>query len=765
MRLPFYLCRFLALAGMTTGFLRADTFEVTLLDDAGAGSLRAAIAAANANAGDDTITFVANLNNDFIFLDTGTLVITDTTGKTTIDASSLPNGIFIDGFGLAGQVRVFEVAAGADVEMRNLEISSGAAPNGADGASGAAPSPGDDGEDGGGIYNEGTLALYNCRVTGNLAGNGGRGGDVSGNGAAFSGAGGNGGRGGGIFSTGDQASVSLFDCLVSGNDAGSGGDAGDGDIGTPSAGGNGGNGGGIYSDDRSKLRVVRTVISNNDAGQGGVGGQPGAGVVGGRGGDGGNGGGVGISVPVQDDDGNGTVYPLFEDCTISQNNTGGGLAGAAIGGAGGDDSGSLLDIGGPGGNGGNGGGIWVESFATSDPGTVHLSGCLIRDNKAGSGEDGGDRSSDDTTNGSDGGDGGSGAGVFVSSSLGSNQVWTMRNCTVTGNESGPGGSGGTGGANGTGGGGGDAGNGGGLAFAVGGNDYTAELVHLTIYDNDAGSSGSGGGADSGGTAGTAGNGGEGGGVWDGEIVLFDSGVVYQNTIVALNTADSDTDIKGGQRAGSTANLVGNSPNPLLDGLSDLGGPTQVLPPLVDSPAINGGAVLANPVTTDQRGFPRPQGGAPDIGAVEIGFQPDVKIGKKSNPASHRRNNYYSASAAGQNLTLKLAGRRKGKSYFSVESDGDITETVTVRGTKPNRTLRLKAFRLTGGKTNVTARLATGLPLTDMEPGSTVLFRVDVKARSKKKKPRQNLKYSAKSQVVPAADAVRLKVRQQSGSFF
>jgi hypothetical protein len=764
MRFSFDLSRFLALAWMSTGFLQADTFEVTVLDDTGAGSLRAAIASANANTGDDTITFAANLNNDFIFLDTGTLVITDTTGKTTIDASSLPDGIFIDGFGFT-QVRVFQIAAGADVEMRNLEITNGAAPNGADGAGGAAPSPGDDGEDGGGIYNEGTLALYDCRITGNVAGEGGRGGDVSGNGAAFSGAGGNGGRGGGIFSTGDQASVSLFDCLVSGNDAGNGGDAGDGDIGTPSAGGNGGSGGGIYSDDRSKLRVVRTVISNNDAGRGGVGGQPGAAVIGGRGGDGGNGGGVGISIPVQMDDGNGSFFPLLEDSEISQNNTGGGLAGAAIGGAGGDDPGSVADIGGPGGSGGSGGGIWVESFATSDPSAVHLSGCLIRNNKTGSGEDGGNRSSDDTTNGSDGGDGGSGAGIYVSSSLGSNQVWTMRNCTVTGNECGPGGGGGTGGANGTGGDGGDAGNGGGIAFAAGGNDYTAGLVHLTVYNNTAGSSGVGGGADSGGTSGAAGSGGEGGGVWDGEIVLFDAGVVYQNTIVSLNDADSNADIKGGQRIGSTGNLIGNSPNPLLDGLSDLGGSTQVLPPSVDSPAINGGAVLANPVAIDQRGFPRPQGGAPDIGAVEIGFQPDVKIGNKSNPATHRRNNYYSASAAGQNLNLKLAGRRKGKAFFSVESDGDIAETVTVRGTRPNRTLRLKVFRLTGGKTNVTARLAAGLPLDDMEPGATVLFQIDVKARSKKKKPRQNLTYSARSEVVPVADAVKLKVRQKSGGFF
>jgi hypothetical protein len=56
-------------------------------------------------------------------------------------------------------------------------------------------------------------------------------------------------------------------------------------------------------------------------------------------------------------------------------------------------------------------------------------------------------------------------------------------------------------------------------------------------------------------------------------------------------------------------------DPLLGPLADNGGPTSTQALLPGSPAIDAGAPIAG-VTTDQRGFPRPQGSAPDIGAFE-----------------------------------------------------------------------------------------------------------------------------------------------------
>ena len=56
-------------------------------------------------------------------------------------------------------------------------------------------------------------------------------------------------------------------------------------------------------------------------------------------------------------------------------------------------------------------------------------------------------------------------------------------------------------------------------------------------------------------------------------------------------------------------------DPLLGPLADNGGPTFTQALLPGSPAIDAGAPVAG-VTTDQRGVPRPQGTAPDIGAFE-----------------------------------------------------------------------------------------------------------------------------------------------------
>ena len=70
--------------------------------------------------------------------------------------------------------------------------------------------------------------------------------------------------------------------------------------------------------------------------------------------------------------------------------------------------------------------------------------------------------------------------------------------------------------------------------------------------------------------------------------------------------------------GVNGNLVGtlDSPiNPRLGPLQNNGGPTSTMALLLGSPAIDAGVAVRG-VTTDQRGIPRPQGIAPDIGAFE-----------------------------------------------------------------------------------------------------------------------------------------------------
>lgn len=103
-------------------------------------------------------------------------------------------------------------------------------------------------------------------------------------------------------------------------------------------------------------------------------------------------------------------------------------------------------------------------------------------------------------------------------------------------------------------------------------------------------------------------------------------VALNNTIAAGN---SSIDIyNNGTLTFAGSNLVqsvsvnpgtGTNPiaaNPLLAPLGNYGGPTQTMPPLRGSPAIDAGSDAANSFTIDQRGYPRTSGSHVDIGAVE-----------------------------------------------------------------------------------------------------------------------------------------------------
>src|SRR5262249_4251551 len=122
------------------------TFHVTTLADDGAGSLRAAVAGANAHAGADTIVFDDRL--------TGTIALTG--GELDLTDAVKINGPGADKLTVSGGnlSRVFTVEAGETVSISGLTIAGGNAGDG----------------NGGGIDNFGALTVRDSVFSGNSAG-------------------------------------------------------------------------------------------------------------------------------------------------------------------------------------------------------------------------------------------------------------------------------------------------------------------------------------------------------------------------------------------------------------------------------------------------------------------------------------------------------------------------------------------------------------------------------------------------------------------
>ena len=505
---------------------------------------------ANANDG-DVITFAI----------AGT--ITNLTGELLIDknldiAGPGPNALAVSG---NNSSRVFDIAGGVTVNLSGLTICNGSAGDGA--ASTNSATPGDPGNDGGGIYNWGTLALTNCVITRCRSGAGGAGFSNTGfpmGGTPGSSDGGPGGNGGGMYNAG---TLMLVNCSLSTNAAGSGGGGGTPLIGglPGSGGGMGGSGGGVY--DVGTLTVIGSTIGFNSTGAGGAGGRGGTGTSspadgggGGWGGDGGSGGGLYSE-----------SNPTFISCTFAGNTAGAG----GLGGLGGAGYSSLVissGDGGPGGDGGGGGG----GSGLYCLGAFQLIACTITGNAAGTGGSGGP----------------GGAGAFSSR--------------------GAGGNGGNGGNGGSGGGGGGA-----SAWGVSSLQNVLVAQNLAAAGGAAGTGGAGGSGSPHGSSGYPGSSGPGGSGAD----LLGAFTSNGHNLIGLDDGNTGfTDGVLGDIVGSGASL-----NPQLGPLANNGGPTFTCALWSGSPALDTGddTLPSGPwsLTTDQRGLPRESGPQVDIGAFEL----------------------------------------------------------------------------------------------------------------------------------------------------
>ncbi len=527
---------------------QAASIVVTTLANSGPGSLRAAIASAS---GGDVISFSIS----------GT--ITNLTGELLINKNldivgPGPGNLAVSG---NNSSRVFNIAGGAMVNLSGLTICNGHAHDGAAGTNNV--TPGWPGDDGGGIYNSGTLALTNCVITRCRSGQGGAGYSYQ----FFLGSpgcssGGPGGNGGGIYNAG---TLTLAACTLSYNTNGSGGGGGSARVSgyAGAAGGNGGSGAGIY--DAGAVTLIACTFGFNSGGDGGAGGYGGAGDVGqldGAPGGWGGGGGSGGGLYSQNS-------PTFISCTFAGNRGGYGGQGGA-GGSGyipmlGRDPAGSGAAGGDGGAGGSGGGLYCPGFFQSVA-------CTFTGNAAGKGGNGGQGGRGGATlggpggNGGNGGNGGSGGAGGAASTWGSS---AFQNVLAGQNSAGAGGAAGPGG--------------------LAGGGYPS------------------------GSSGSAGTGGVGGSGPD----LFGAFTSNGHNLIGLD--DGNT----GFTDGVLGDIVGSGTplNPLLGPLANNGGPAFTCALLAGSPALDTGddTLLDAPLslTTDQRGLPRQSGSHVDIGAFEL----------------------------------------------------------------------------------------------------------------------------------------------------
>ncbi len=137
----------------------------TTADDTGIGSLPTVLAFAAAHSGGDTITFDPTLGGQTITLTgpaNGYAITLGDASPVTIDASSLTNGLTIQGAGANGSFGLFQVNLGSSLTLRGLTLVNGG---------GSAFAAG--GGVGGAILNSGVLTVVGCTFAGNYAEGGG----------------------------------------------------------------------------------------------------------------------------------------------------------------------------------------------------------------------------------------------------------------------------------------------------------------------------------------------------------------------------------------------------------------------------------------------------------------------------------------------------------------------------------------------------------------------------------------------------------------
>lgn len=140
-------------------------------------------------------------------------------------------------------------------------------------------------------------------------------------------------------------------------------------------------------------------------------------------------------------------------------------------------------------------------------------------------------------------------------------------------------------------------------------------------------------------------------------------------------------------------------------------------------------------------------------------QPDNLVGRSQNSSAQRGNDIYNSSAAGQRLTVRKKSR-KAAVHFTIQNDGPIDDRFRLKATRGNRLMRVKYFKLTGGRANITGAITSGKFVSDVVYRSSlrVLAKVRLTKRGlQKRRTKRRLALRSSSFTSSRKDRVLAKV--------
>lgn len=106
-------------------------------------------------------------------------------------------------------------------------------------------------------------------------------------------------------------------------------------------------------------------------------------------------------------------------------------------------------------------------------------------------------------------------------------------------------------------------------------------------------------------------------------------------------------------------------------------------------------------------------------------RPDAITGKSPSLTKMRGDNRYNAGGAGQRLRLRTTGAGKIRYHAAAQNDGNVVHALRFRGKIGAGLRKTRCYRISGGKTNVTASFrTTGDLVSDVRPAAATLYRFE-----------------------------------------